>query len=249
MSINNIENPVKTVEKKPEKVKLSKEERAAKKAATAAKKAAAELEKKKKAEERAAKKAAAELEKKQKAEERAAKKAAAELEKKQKADIRAAKKAAKQEKAQQKQGITVPSSLQTHLSEIREIHEKNIQSHLDQKELELEDPVNSTEPEEEDYSPLPFNPVAAALVDEVLESSTHSSGNEKETTTPPNSPHRVVAETSPIGDDDSVECDFTAVMEKLQKMKAIILTTRENLKQLEACYADVANVLGADATL
>ena len=245
-------------EKGDEKVKMTKEEKkaaaAAKKAATAAKKAAAELEKKKKAEERAAKKASAELEKKQKAEERAAKKAAAELEKKQKADIRAAKKAAKEEKKKTATEINLPSSLQIQLGEIRDIHEKKKQTDED-KELQLE------EPEEEDYSLAP-----AALVDatfrailsheepeepeeEVLESSTHSSGNEKETTTPPNSPHRVVAETSPIGDDDSVECDFTAVMEKLQKMKAIILTTRENLKQLEACYADVANVLGADATL
>ena len=51
MTTETVQMPVMTVEKKPEKVKLTKEERAAKKAATAAKKAAAELEKKQKAEE------------------------------------------------------------------------------------------------------------------------------------------------------------------------------------------------------
>ena len=247
--------PVMTVEKKPEKVKLTKEERAAKKAATAAKKAAAELEKKKKAEERAAKKAAAELEKKQKAEKRAAKKAATELEKKQKADIRAAKKAAKEEKKKTATEINLPSSLQIQLGEIRDVHEKNKETAQD-KELQLEEPEKSAEPEEpeepeeeEEGQCLPFDPVAAALVGQVLESSTHSSGNEKETTTPPNSPHRVVAETSPIGDDDSVECDFRAVEGKLQIMKKIILTTRANLTQLETCYSELANLIGTDATL
>ena len=247
MSINNIENPVKTVEKKPEKVKLSKEERAAKKAA-------AELEKKQKAEERAAKKAAAELEKKQKAEERAAKKAAAELEKKRKAEERAAKKAAKEEKKQQ---VNEPSLLQ---SKIADIIEQNASEENDVPEKEqvqndeqvspLTEEEDSEEPEEEDQC-LPFDSVAAALVDKALESSNDSSVDEKDMNVPPNSPRFVFVgpEPSPIGDDDSVECDFTAVMEKLQKMKAIILTTRENLKQLEACYADVANVLGADATL
>ena len=252
MTTETVQMPVMTVEKKPEKVKLTKEERAAKKAATAAKKAAAELEKKKKAEERAAKKAAAELEKKQKAEKRAAKKAATELEKKQKADIRAAKKAAKEEKKKTATEINLPSSLQIQLGEIRDIHEKNKETAED-KELQLEDPVKSAEPEEpeeeEEDQCLPFDPVAAALVGQVLESSTHSSGNEKETTTPPNSPHRVVAETSPIGDDDSVECDFRAVEGKLQIMKKIILTTRANLTQLETCYSELANLIGTDATL
>ena len=246
MTTETVQMPVMTVEKKPEKVKLTKEERAAKKAATAAKKAAAELEKKQKAEERAAKKAAAELEKKQKAEKRAAKKAAAELEKKQKADIRAAKKAAKEEKKKTATEINLPSSLQIQLGEIRDVHEKNKETAQD-KELQLEEPE---EPEEEEEGQcLPFDPVAAALVGQVLESSTHSSGNEKETTTPPNSPHRVVAETSPIGDDDSVECDFRAVEGKLQIMKKIILTTRANLTQLETCYSELANLIGTDATL
>ena len=249
MTTETVQMPVMTVEKKPEKVKLTKEERAAKKAATAAKKAAAELEKKQKAEERAAKKAAAELEKKQKAEKRAAKKAAAELEKKQKADIRAAKKAAKEEKKKTATEINLPSSLQIQLGEIRDVHEKNKETAQD-KELQLEEPEEPEEPEEEEEDQcLPFDPVAAALVGQVLESSTHSSGNEKETTTPPNSPHRVVAETSPIGDDDSVECDFRAVEGKLQIMKKIILTTRANLTQLETCYSELANLIGTDATL
>ena len=244
MTTETVQMPVMTVEKKPEKVKLTKEERAAKKAATAAKKAAAELEKK------------------QKAEERAAKKAAAELEKKQKADIRAAKKAAKEEKKKTATEINLPSSLQIQLGEIRDIHEKNKET-ADDKELQLEEPVKSAEPEEpvksaepeepedeeEEDQCLPFDPVAAALVDQVLESSTHSSGNENDTNTPPNSPHRVAAETSPIDDDDSVECDFRAVEEKLQAMKKIILTTRANLTQLETCYSELANLIGTDATL
>ena len=73
--------------------------------------------------------------------------------------------------------------------------------------------------------------MAAALVDKALESSNHSSVNEKDMNAPPNSPRGVFvgAETSPIGDDDSVECDFSAVEEKLQIMKKIILTTRANL--------------------
>ena len=255
MATETVQMPVMTVEKKPEKVKLTKEERAAKKAATAAKKAAAELEKKKKAEERAAKKAAAELEKKQKAEERAAKKAATELEKKQKADIRAAKKAAKEEKKKTAAEINLPSSLQIQLGEIRDNHEKIKEKTAEDKELQLEVPVKSAEPEEpeeeeeEQDQCLPFDPAAAALVDKVLESSTHNSGNENDTNTPPNSPHRVVAETSPIGDDDSVECDFRAVEEKLQIMKKIILTTRANLTQLETCYSELANLIGTDATL
>ena len=247
MTTETVQMPVMTVEKKPEKVKLTKEERAAKKAA-------AELEKKKKAEERAAKKAAAELEKKQKAEERAAKKAATELEKKQKADIRAAKKAAKEEKKKTAAEINLPSSLQIQLGEIRDNHEKIKEKTAEDKELQLEEPVKSAEPEEpeeeeEEDQCLPFDPAAAALVDKVLESSTHSSGNENDTNTPPNSPHRVVAETSPIGDDDSVECDFRAVEGKLQIMKKIILTTRANLTQLETCYSELANLIGTDATL
>jgi len=234
----------------------------------AAKKASAELEKKQKAEERAAKKAAAELEKKQKADIRAAKKAAKEEKKKTATEIN----------LPSSLQIQLGEIRDIHEKKKQTDEDKELQLEEPEEEdyslapaalvdatfraiLSHEEPEEPEEPEEEDYSLAP-----AALVDatfrailsheepeepeeEVLESSTHSSGNEKETTTPPNSPHRVVAETSPIGDDDSVECDFTAVMEKLQKMKAIILTTRENLKQLEACYADVANVLGADATL
>ena len=233
MTTATVQMPVMNVEKKPEKVKLTKEERAAKKAATAAKKAAAELEKKQKAEERAA------------------------------------KKAAKEEKKKTATEINLPSSLQIQLGEIRDIHEKNKETAED-KELQLEEPVNSAEPaepvnsaepeeqvksaepeepEEEEDQCLPFDPVAAAVVDKVLESSTHSSGNETETNTPPNSPHRVAAETSPIDDDDSVECDFRAVEEKLQIMKKIILTTRANLTQLETCYSELANLIGTDATL
>ena len=229
MTTETVQMPVMTVEKKPEKVKLTKEERAAKKAA-------------------------AELEKKQKAEERAAKKAATELEKKQKADIRAAKKAAKEEKKKTAAEINLPSSLQIQLGEIRDNHEKIKEKTAEDKELQLEEPVKSAEPEEpeeeeEEDQCLPFDPAAAALVDKVLESSTHSSGNENDTNTPPNSPHRVVAETSPIGDDDSVECDFRAVEGKLQIMKKIILTTRANLTQLETCYSELANLIGTDATL
>ena len=117
-------------------------------------------------------------------------------------------------------------------------------------EEEVEEEEDSEEPEEEDQC-LPFDSVAAALVDKALESSNDSSVNGKDMNVPPNSPRFVFVgpEPSPIGDDDSVECDFRAVEEKLQIMKKIILTTRANLTQLETCYGELANMIGTDATL
>ena len=238
-------------EKGDEKVKMTKEEKkaaaAAKKAAAAAKKAAAELEKKKKAEERAAKKAAAELEKQKKAEERAAKKAAAELEKQKKAEERAAKKAAKQEKTQQKQGITVPSSLQIELGKITEVYTEAQKS----EELQVEQEVETPENKENSQNPAiqAAESSAKKVPSDADVAQVYSPPYHVDTDNEAESESAAAHSEDAASDDDSVECDFTAVMEKLQKMKAIILTTRENLKQLEACYADVANVLGADATL
>ena len=50
-------------------------------------------------------------------------------------------------------------------------------------------------------------------------------------------------------DDESVSVDFGLVESKLDAMKKMILMTRANLKQLEACYVELANCLGTDATI